>query len=187
MGGCQSGPDELLPKQAFSPSVYVDEYIVGVGDTLAINVWRNPELSTSVPVRPDGRISAPLVGDVEASGFTPEQVAENITESLREFIRDPQVTVIVTGINNADYVSRVRITGAVRSPQSIPHQAGITVLDLVLAAGGPNEFAITDHATLYRGGKAYRIQLADILERGKLETNYELLPGDVITLSERSF
>ena len=187
LGGCQSSNiiEEAPPTN--TGMLVLEDYIVGVGDGLQVSVWRNPELSISVTVRPDGRISVPLIGDVEASGFTPEHLAENIGENLREYIKDPQVSVIVVAMNNLTFINRVRITGAVGAQLSIPWQPGVTVLDLVLQAGGPTDFAVQDETILYRDNKAYRIRLRDILERGRLDTNYELLPGDVITIAERAF
>ncbi|GGY82370.1 sugar ABC transporter substrate-binding protein [Cellvibrio zantedeschiae] len=169
----------------------LDEYRIGVGDVLQVNVWRNPELSMSVPVRPDGKISMPLVGDIVAANLTTKQLSANIVDSLTNFVRTPQVTVIVTNPSSSDFQLRVRITGAVRSPQSIPYREGMTVLDLVLMAGGPNEFASANKAKLYRKvnneTKVYPIYLGDLLEDGKVDTNYPLQPSDIVTVPERSF
>lgn len=182
------GPIEQ-PEQAlaFSP----DDYRIGVGDALSINVWRDQNLSVSVPVRPDGKISMPLIGDVLAADKTAEGLAEEITAKLETYVRNPQVTVIITNPSSTDFQHRVRVTGAVNSPQSIPYRSGMTVLDLVLLAGGPNQFASSDNAKLYRriAGevKVYPIRLEDILERGRLDTNYELLPADIVTVPERAF
>ena len=169
----------------------LDEYRIGVGDILQINVWRNAELSMSVPVRPDGKISMPLVGDIVAANLTTKQLSSNIIDSLTNYVRTPQVTVIVTNPSSSDFQLRVRITGAVRSPQSIAYREGMTVLDLVLMAGGPNEFASSNKAKLYRKvnneTKVYPIYIEDILEDGKVETNYPLQPSDIVTIPERSF
>lgn len=169
----------------------LDEYRIGVGDLLQVNVWRNPELSMSVPVRPDGKISMPLVGDIVAANLTTKQLSSNIVDSLTNFVRTPQVTVIVTNPSSSDFQLRVRITGAVRTPQSIPYREGMTVLDLVLMAGGPNEFAAANKAKLYRKldneTKVYPIYLGELLEDGKVDTNYPLQPSDIVTVPERSF
>ncbi|NRB42414.1 MAG: polysaccharide biosynthesis/export family protein [Pseudomonadales bacterium] len=166
-------------------------YRIGVDDTLQINVWRNEELSVSVPVRPDGMVSVPLIGDVRAGGMTPMEVAEAIEKKLRNYIHEPQVTVILAELRSHEFVSRVRITGAVQSPASLPYQQGMTVLDAVLEAGGINEFAAPDRAKLFRKGKTgtqkYDVYLGDILNSGELETNYSLIPGDIITVPERMF
>lgn len=168
-----------------------DAYLIGVDDVLQVNVWRNEELSMSMPVRPDGKISMPLIGDVQAGGRTPEQVAADIRERLAVFIRDPNVTVILTELRNNEYISRVRVTGAVTTPSSLPYRQGMTVLDAVLASGGINEFAAPDRAKLYRRSQASTqvlpIQLGGILHEGKLSTNYKLMPGDIITVPERLF
>ncbi len=167
------------------------QYRIGVGDSLRVNVWRNAELSSDVPVRPDGRISLPLVGDIQAAGQTTEELASALTSSLEEYVRNPQVTVIVTNPASADYQLRVRITGAVNNPQSLAYREGMTVLDLVLMAGGPNEFASPNKAKLYRkvGGKleVYPVHLNDLIEKGEVETNYELQPSDIVTVPERAF
>lgn len=166
-------------------------YRIGVDDVLRIDVWRNPEISTTVPVRPDGKISMPLIGDVEAGGSTPDEVARRIEEKLRLYIRDPKVAVIVTQLRSHEYLSRIRITGAVATPRSMPYRQGMTVLDAILEAGGVNEFASPNGTRLYRkeNGKTrvYKIRLDDILKKGRLETNLTLKPGDVITVPERMF
>ena len=168
-----------------------EAYKIGVDDVVQVNVWRNEELSTSMPVRPDGMISMPLIGDVKAGGRTPEEVAADIRERLAVYVKDPNVTVILTELRNNEYISRVRVTGAVTTPISLPYRQGMTVLDAVLAAGGINEFAAPDRAKLYRraqsGTQIIDIQLGGILHDGKLTTNYPLKPGDIITVPERLF
>jgi len=126
------------------------EYRIGVGDNLAINVWRNKDLSVTVPVRPDGKISVPLAGDVEVGEKTPEEVSAAITQKLAKYIRDPFVTVIVTDMNSNQFKNRVRVTGAVQRPVSLPYRDGMTVLDVVLEAGGTNEFANLSNSSLFR-------------------------------------
>ncbi len=169
----------------------VTAYRIGVDDEVKVSVWQNPGLDVSVPVRPDGKISVPLVGDVEAGGRTPEEVAGEIQEKLKTYVRDPQVTVILTQLRSHEYLSRVRVTGAVRNPVSVPYRQGMTVLDAVLAAGSTNEFAASDRTELYRkegeGTRAYAVRLDSILQRGDLSTNYPVAPGDVITVPERVF
>lgn len=173
------------------PSYTEEEYKIGVGDTISVEVWGNDRLSVQVPVRPDGKISMSLIGDVLAAESTAEKLADVIETKLTAFIKNPQVTVIISNPSSADFQSRVRVTGAVNSPQSVPFRKGITVLDLVLMAGGVNQFAIPSDAKLYRkvSGeiKVYGVNLDDILKYGKLETNYMLMPSDIITVPERSF
>jgi polysaccharide export outer membrane protein len=186
---CASSKKVVAPP--ISDRGVTEEYRIGVGDALQISVWRNPELSTGVPVRPDGKISLPLVGDIMAANLTATQLSNNIIAGLENYVRNPQVTVIVSNPSSSDFQRRVRITGAVGSPQSIPYRDGMTVLDLVLLAGGPNEFASANKAKLYRKvdgeTKVYPIYLNDLIEKGKVETNYPLQPSDIVTVPERSF
>lgn len=166
-----------------------DEYQIGVDDLVQVSVWRNPELGITAPVRPDGKISVPLVGDVMAGGRTPDAVAKELQAKLATYVIEPQVTVIITELRSHEYLSRVRVTGAVRTPVSIPYRQGMTVLDAVLAAGGVTEFAAPDRSSLHRrngdGAQAYGVQLDNILNAGDLSTNYKVAPGDVITVPER--
>lgn len=189
IAGCSSNKTVEAP--ATADAAVLAEYKIGVGDALAVNVWRNPELSLNVPVRPDGKISMPLIGDIVAADLTTEQLSQNITKSLTTFIRSPQVTVIVVNPSSSDFQRRVRITGAVSNPQSIPYREGMTVLDLVLLAGGPNQFASANKAKLYRkvNGelKVYPIKLDDLINDGDVATNYALQPSDIVTVPERSF
>ena len=167
---------------------FADEYRIGVGDSLAVNVWRNEDLSINVPVRPDGKISVPLAGDITVGNKTPEEVSADITERLGKFIRDPYVTVIVTTMGSDQYRSRVRVTGAVNNPLSAPYRQGMTILDVVLEAGGLTEFANASKAALYRkSGERIAVDLRGILNRGDMSTNYPLMPGDVVTVPERAF
>ncbi len=185
--GCASGgsapPVDTTPELEFT-----DEYRIGVGDSVRVNVWRNEDLSVTVPVRPDGKISVPLAGDVLVGDKTPEQVASVVTQRLSKFIRDPNVTVIVTEMGSDAFRSRVRVTGAVNTPISIPYRQGMTVLDMVLEAGGVSEFAVPGKAKLFRrNGEHMKIALDRILKKGDMTTNYSLVPGDVITIPERTF
>lgn len=182
--------DAAPPPTAGSP-LPVSTYHIGVDDLVQVSVWRNPDLSVTVPVRPDGKISLPLVGDVVAGGRTPDEVASDVKEKLATYIRDPQVAVILTELRSHEYLSRVRVTGAVRQPVSITYRQGMTVLDAVLAAGGTNEFAAADRTELYRkdggGTKKMEVRLGNIMKKGELATNYPVLPGDIITVPERAF
>lgn len=186
VAACTTSPPP--PAAPIAAPVFADEYRIGVGDALSINVWRNEDLSVEVPVRPDGKVSVPLAGDVMVGNKTPEEVAADITERLATFIRDPYVTVIVTTMGSDEYRSRVRVTGAVNSPVSLPYRQGMTVLDVVLEAGGITEFASAGRATLFtRQGERKDVDLDRILKRGDMSTNYALSPGDVITVPERAF
>lgn len=166
-------------------------YKLGVDDRVQVAVWRNPDLSVEVPVRPDGKISVPLIGDVQAAGLTPMEVAASIKGKLAYFIREPYVSIIVTELQSHEYVSRVRVTGAVRNPQSIPYRQGMTVLDAILAAGGVNDFAAPNRTRVHRKDKntveVIPVHLGTIMTKGGLETNIYVKPGDVIAVPERLF
>ena len=181
-----SGTPKAHPEMAA-----VNEYRIGVDDLVEVSVWHNPDLGAKVPVRPDGMISLPLIGDVMAGGKTTAEVAAEVSDKLKVFIRDPQVAVILTELRSHEYLSRVRVTGAVRNPISVPYRQGMTMLDAVLAAGGTTEFAAADRTELYRkegaGTHAYAVHLERILKKGDLSTNYPAQPGDVITVPERVF
>lgn len=186
-GGPSPGAGSALADQGRS----TDEYRIGPEDMLRIDVWRNPDVSLTAPVRPDGKVSVPLIGDVTAGGRTPEQLASAIEKSLEYYIREPRVTVIVTELRSHEYLSRVRVTGAVNGPLSVPYRPGMTVLDVVLEAGGVTDFAAANRTKLYRtsGGRTqvHAIRLEDILLEGELETNYALTPGDIVSVPERLF
>lgn len=187
--GCESAP--VPAETVVDRPIESEPYRIGVDDRVQVTVWRNPEVSVTAPVRPDGKITVPLIGDVQAGGRTPAEVAENIKKQLSAYIRDANVSVIVTDMLSSQYLSRVRITGAVKAPKSIPYRQGMTVLDVVLEAGGLNDFASANNTKLYRRTKdkteIIYIELGNILNKGRLETNLYLRPGDVITVPERLF
>jgi polysaccharide biosynthesis/export protein len=189
--GCATAPGSSQAPKFNADAQAISTYHIGVDDQLQITVWHNPDLSVSVPVRPDGKITVPLIGDVVAGGKTPEEVAAEVKDKLQAYVRDPQVAVILTELRSHEYLSRVRVTGAVRTPVSLPYRQGMTVLDAVLAAGGTTEFAAPDRTELYRKDgdttKSYAVQLGNILQQGELTTNYPVQPGDVITVPQRSF
>jgi len=191
LAGCATAPGSSEAPKFNADAQAVTSYHIGVDDQLQITVWHNPDLSVSVPVRPDGMITVPLIGDVVAGGKTPEEVAVEVKDKLQAFVRDPQVAVILTELRSHEYLSRVRVTGAVRTPVSLPYRQGMTVLDAVLAAGGTTEFAALDRTELYRKEgdttQSYAVQLGNILQQGELKTNYPVQPGDVITVPQRSF
>lgn len=192
MAGCAGTPDAGPLPPSSPSSMAVEDYRIGVDDVVQISVWRRDDLGVTVPVRSDGKITIPLIGDIQAGGRRPEEVAQTARELLSDYVRDPNVTVIVTELRSHEYLSRVRVTGAVRTPVSLPHRQGMTVLDAVLAAGGPNEFAASNRSALHRhfeGGeiKSYALPLREILETGDLRANHILMPGDVITVPQRNF
>lgn len=186
----ESTPAKAISAGAGNVST-ANDYHIGVDDIVQINVWRNPELSVTVPVRPDGKISIPLVGDIKAGGNTPMQVAAIIEKKLAKFVRSPNVAVILTELRSHEFLSRVRVTGAVRNPVSMPFRQGMTVLDAVLGAGGVNEFAAANRAKLYRKTgdrtEVFKIKLDRLLNKGDLRTNIVLQRGDVITVPQRLF
>lgn len=176
------------PRPAASPLSAADaaQYQIGPGDILQIFVWRNPELSVSVPVRPDGKVTTPLVADMVAIGKTPTQLARDIEVVLGEYIRSPQVSVIVTTAQSQ--YSLVKVVGQVTTPSPLPYRSGMTVLDAILAVGGMTEFAAGNRAKIVRseGGKQVeiRVKLADLVNDGDLSQNIEVRPGDLIVVPE---
>jgi polysaccharide export outer membrane protein len=166
------------------------EYLVGPGDTLNIVVWRNPEVSTTVPVRPDGKFSTPLVEDIQASGKTPTQLARDIEKALAKYIQDPVATVIVTGFNGP-LSQQVRVIGQATKPQALPYRERMTLLDVMIAVGGITDFAAGNKATLVRsaGGKIlqYSLRLEDLVRAGDITANVEMRPGDVLIIPESWF
>lgn len=188
---CASTGTPELPPDSGSFGVVTGEYRIDVSDQVSINVWKNPELNVTEPVRPDGKIAVHLVGDIAAAGKTPEQLAEDIERKLSSYIKDPNVTVILTGLAGQDYRSKIRVTGAVGNISSLNYSQGMTVLDAVLSAGGLDLYANGNGAKLHRqtdsGIKTYGLRLKDILEKGDMTTNVQLMPGDVITVPESIF
>jgi polysaccharide export outer membrane protein len=181
-----------VPAEAPTPPAAgtTSQYVIGPGDTIQVFVWRNPELSVTVPVRPDGKISSPLVEDLVVVGKTPAQVARAVEQVLAEYVRSPQVNIIVT--NAASTFSQVKVIGQVKSPQSVAFREGMTVLDLMLAVGGLSDFAAGNRAKLLRkdeNGKPVelKVRLNDLLERGKMNDNHALRPGDVLVVPEAFF
>ena len=166
-------------------------YLIGPNDLLEVFVWRSQELSTQVRVRPDGRISTPLVEDMLAAGKTPTELANDIEASLREYVKTPQVTVIVQNPVGG-LQQQVRVIGEVAQPAALPYQANMTVLDVMIAVGGLNEFAAGNRAKLIRGQgtqneQAYRVRLGDLMRRGDVTANVPVRPGDVIIVPESRF
>ncbi|MCK7548621.1 XrtA/PEP-CTERM system exopolysaccharide export protein [Marinobacter koreensis] len=187
LGACSGMPSSAdMPKVS---EIQPEPYLIGIGDTISIHVWRNPELSQSIVVRPDGYISMPLMGDVKADGKEPEALASEISVALGEYIRTPEVTVMVTNPSSKEFRNRVRITGQVANPQSVSFQPGMTVLDLVLMAGGVTDFAADDRAVMHRKVegeyKSYRLDLEAMITDGDMSTNYALQPGDVISVPRK--
>jgi len=165
-------------------------YQIGAGDTLTIFVWRNPDLTTSVTVRPDGRISVPLIEDLYVEGKTPSDLSREIETKLADYVKDPLVTVTVGGFVGT-FPQQVRIVGEATQPRAIPYRANMTVLDAVIQAGGLTEFADGNSTTLVRvengTSKEYRVYLGDLLEDGDIAANLPLLPGDILIIPKTFF
>jgi polysaccharide export outer membrane protein len=165
------------------------DYLIGPGDLLQVFVWRNPELSVSVPVRPDGKISTPLVEDMVASGKTPSKLARDMEGVLAEFVRTPQVNVIVTQALSS--FSAVKVVGQVQRPQVVPYRKGLRVLDVVLASGGLTDFAAPNRAKIVRTVDSkqteIRVKLGKLMNGGELQQNVELEPGDVLIVPQSMF
>ena len=194
LGGC-AGSSGLPPASASSAAGAPDEdalsrYRIGPGDELQIFVWRNPEISATVPVRPDGKISTPLVEDMVAVGKTPSQLARDMEEVLKTYIKSPSVNVIVTNFQGV-FDGQVRVVGQAANPQAIPYREGMTLLDVMIAVGGLGEFAAGNRAKLVRkgpdGAQEYRIRIDDLLNKGRIEQNVAMQPGDVIIIPEAFF
>lgn len=188
MAGCATRQAELpaAPAQAASPDY---NYIVGPGDTLNINVWRNPELSSTVPVRPDGKVSTPLVDELVAQGKTPVQIARDVEKALAKLVRDPVVTVIVTNFVGP-YSEQIRVVGEAAKPQFLPYKQKMSVMDVMIAVGGLTDFADGNKATIVRaaeGNKRYSVRLQDLVRRGDISANVEMLPGDVLIIPQGWF
>lgn len=188
---CANARLNLPAESELTPSVLVKSYKIAVGDQVQINVWKNAELSLSEPVRPDGKISIPLVGDVMAAGRTPEELSATIERQLANYVKAPNVTIILTKLQGHEFLSRIRVTGAVASNESMAYHQGMTVLDAVLEAGSVDLYADANNTKVHRRTKAgsvsYDVRLKDIMEEGDLTTNIMLMPGDMITVPERTF
>ena len=164
-------------------------YIVGPGDSLNISVWRNPELSMSVPVRPDGKVTAPLVDEIVAQGKTSSQIARDMEQALAKFVRDPIVTVIITGFVGP-YSEQIRIVGEAAKPQFLPYKLKMTLLDVMIAVGGLTDFADGNSASILRaseGDKQYTVRIKDLIKRGDMSANVEMKPGDILIIPQGWF
>ncbi len=190
--GGSSGPQ--LPPANFVTSQEGpgEEYVIGPLDELTIFVWRNPELGGKVQVRPDGRITTPLITDMPAVGKTPTMLQQDIKLQLSQFIKDPIVSVIVTSFNST-FSQQIRVVGATEKPASIPFRANMTVLDAMIAVGGLSEMAAGNKARLVRYERGtgrqreYGLRLNDLIKRGDIRANVLLQPGDVIIIPESFF
>lgn len=186
-GGCSTTPAVSNVSTAAPP---VERYIIGPGDSLDIYVRDNPTLSTSVPVRPDGRISIPLVQSIMAAGKTPDELAEDLQKSLGRYVRDPLVTVIVKSFVGA-YSQQVRVVGQAATPRAVPYRSGMTVLDVMIDVGGLTKFAAGNKAKIVRrlpdgAEQTIPVRLGDLMN-GKIKENVRMHPGDILIIPESLF
>ena len=194
LSGCATGSGQQLPPASFVSTDQEpgEQYIIGPLDKLTIFVWRNPELGAEIQVRPDGRITTPLIEDMVAVGKTPGMLADDISVLLGEYVTDPRVSVIVNEFAGT-YAQRVRVIGATEEPASIPYRANMTLLDAMIAVGGLSEYAAGNNARLIRFDRSsgaqqeYDLRISSLLKRGDTRANVRLEPGDVIIIPESMF
>jgi len=192
LAACASSDFPPAPISAATPDY---TYIVGPGDNINIIVWRNPEISMSVPVRPDGKFSTPLIDELVAQGKTSVEISREIEKKLEKYVRDPVVTVIVTSFVGP-YDQQIRVIGEAAKPQAIPYKQYMTLLDVMIAVGGLTDFADGNSATILRtsdggkdgiGGKQLSVRLRDLVRRGDISANVEVKPGDILIIPQGWF
>ncbi len=183
-GGGKRGVAPACPE----PENQSTDYIIGAGDSLQIFVWRNPDLTTNVPVRPDGKISIPLVEDMQAVGKTPTELARDIEAVFAEYLRTPKVNIIVASQGAAN---QIQVVGNVNNPQSLPYRAGIKLLDVVVAVGGLDDFAAGNRSKIIRqtAGDSVEcpVRVADLMRKVDLTQNIRIYPGDVLIVPAARF
>lgn len=186
LAGCAT-PRPLTAPAETSPEI---DYLIGPGDSISINVWRNPEVSQTVPVRPDGKITAPLVEDLPASGKTPSQLARDIEKALARYIQQPAVSVVVNGFVGT-YDQQIRVIGQAAKPQSLPYRRDMSLMDVLIAVGGVTEFAAGNRASIVRkvDGKQEKlpVRLSDLIKDGDISANVRMWPGDILIIPESFF
>ncbi len=185
LGGCATRAPQPVDTQASAP-----EYRVGPGDTVNIIVWRNPEVSMAVPVRPDGKITTPLVEDLPAAGKTSTELARDIEKALAKFIQQPVVTVVVTNFVG-NYSEQIRVIGQAAKPQALPYRNEMSLMDVLIAVGGTTEFAAGNRASLIRTvdgrQQKFNVRLDDLIKEGDISANVRMQPGDVLVIPESYF
>jgi polysaccharide export outer membrane protein len=185
LAGCAT-PYPPAPSDAASPDY---NYHIGPSDTVNVIVWRNGELSMSVPVRPDGKITTPLIEDLPAMGKTPTELGRDMEKALSKYIRDPVVTVIVTGFVGPAS-EQIRVIGEAATPQTLAYRVQMTLLDVMIAVGGITDFADGNAARIFRvseGGKLYNVRLRDLVKRGDITANVDMRPGDILIIPQSWF
>jgi polysaccharide export outer membrane protein len=186
LSGCGTSRYPAAPSSAATADY---SYKIGPLDSINIVVWRNPELSATVPVRPDGKISTALVTDMQAAGLTPEELSAALQTAMAKYIREPVVSVIVTTFQGSTS-EQIRIIGEAAKPQAIPYRQGMTLLDVMIQVGGLTDFADGNAAVLVRGkegGKQYSVRLKDLIRRGDISANVDVRPGDVLIIPQGWF
>ena len=193
MGGCATRYPLLPTAQGIPPSTTSPDnyrYLIGPGDSFSIFVWRNPEVSSTVVVRPDGMITTTLIEDLPVTGKTPTQVAREIEKALSRFIKDPMVTVMMTGFVGP-YSEQIRVVGEAAKPQALPYRQRMTLLDVMIAVGGLTTYAAGNQATIVRmvDGKQrqYKVHIDDLIKDGDITANVDMLPGDTLIIPESWF
>ena len=185
--GCAS--QRALPPAPASAAAPDYTYIIGAGDALNIIVWRNPELSMAVPVRPDGKVAAPLVEELVAQGKTSSELARDVEKQLSKYVRDPVVTVLVTSFVGP-YSEQIRVVGEAARPQFLNFKKNMSLLDVMIAVGGLTDFADGNAASILRtgdGGKQYSVRLKDLIKRGDVSANVEMRPGEILVIPQSLF
>ncbi len=191
LAGCASFYNDKAPMAAPADSAAAPtDYLIGPGDTVSVNVWRNPEVSMTIPVRPDGKITTPLVEDLPASGKTATELARDIEKALAKFIQQPVVTVIVTSFVGT-YGEQIRVIGQAARPQALPYRRDMSLMDVLIAVGGVTEFASGNRATIIRkvDGRLQKmpVRLNDLIKEGDISANMQMRPGDVLIIPESFF
>lgn len=190
--GCNSAPElgSARLRQPFTTNPDNYQYLIGPGDNLQVFVWRNPEVSATVTVRPDGKITTPLVEDINASNITPAQLARNIERVLGTYIKDPIVTVTMRGFSGP-LSEQIRVVGEASKPNALPYRQHMTLLDAMISVGGLTDFADGNDARIFRvvngSAREYRVRLDDLIRGGDITANVELLPGDILIIPEAWF
>lgn len=186
LSGCATYDYPPAPVTAANPDY---NYVIGPGDSVQIQVWRNPEISASVPIRPDGKLTAPLIEDLPAMGKDSTTLARDIEKALEKYIREPIVTVIVSGFVGP-YSEQIRVIGEAAKPQALPYKQKMTLLDLMIVVGGITDFADGNAASILRtseGNKQYSVRLKDLLKKGDVSANVDIKPGDILIIPQSWF
>ena len=188
LGGCAGTSHQPISAADTPPPAH--DYLVGPGDNVNIMVWRNPEVSMSVPVRPDGKITTPLVEDLPASGKTSSQLARDIEKALAKYIQEPVVTVIVTGFVGP-YGEQIRVIGQAAKPQALPYRKDMRLMDVLIAVGGITDFAAGNQASIIRSisgtQQQFAVRLNDLIKDGDMSANVPMRPGDILVIPESFF